>query len=117
MGSAERVNLHANVTRQPAQISLLPSERKHERAYREHRAAHPEVFDRLVALARSAKARGWSRIGMRTLWEVLRWRRGAMKPKDDAGFHMNDWYAPFYARDIMRECDDLAGMFELRGRS
>lgn len=107
--------LRENVARAPAQQSLF-TERKHERRYLEHRRDHPEVFDKLVMLARDVKAEGWNHCSFRMLWETLRLRYGPHE-KDDLGFSLNDWLAPFYSREIQRECPDLDGMFETRERA
>jgi hypothetical protein len=108
------VSLRENVAREPAQMSLWTPGGKYEAKYLAHREAHPEVFDKLVALARRAKDRGWKRIGMRMLWETLRWTTGPTE-KDREGFAWNDHLAPYYSREIVRTCPDLASMFEIRG--
>ena len=38
---------------------------------------NPEVYSHLVRLARQAKARGHNKVGIRMLWEVMRWETPA----------------------------------------
>lgn len=85
----------------------------HEQRFERFRAEHPEVERELVRLARQARRRG-VRVGMRCLWERLRWhfeidRIGSFEYK------LNNNHAPFYARYPMRTYPDLRGMFATRG--
>lgn len=76
--------------------------------------ANPEVYYRLVTMARDLKARGRSRIGIKMLFEVLRWEH-AMQTTDHASeFKLNNNYAPRYARLIMYRNPELAGIFNTR---
>jgi hypothetical protein len=111
-------SLRQNVAhpRGEAQLTLWTPAGKYEAQYLEHRRAHPQVFDELVAAAREARARGWKKLGIRAIWERMRWRRGP-KPLDSAGFHMNDHLTAYYAREIVASCPDLVEMFELRTRT
>lgn len=75
---------------------------------------HPDVYRQLVSLARQAQRRGHARIGIGMLWEVLRWER-LLRSTDPTSEHtLNDNYRSRYARLIMEQEADLAGMFELR---
>jgi hypothetical protein len=74
-----------------------------------HRA-NPEVYDELRRLARDAKARGHRKLGVRMLWEVLRWNeldRATREFKLDNNFHSR------YARLLDNE-PDLGGLFDFR---
>lgn len=75
-------------------------------------AQNPHVYTGLVRLAREARARGAGRLGIRQLWEVMRWQTGDFSVDDD--YRLNDHYHSRYARLIMQEESDLAGVFELR---
>ncbi len=110
------MNLREHVSREGAQLSLWRPGEKHEVLYREHRSKYPAVYRRLVVMAREAKAQGWKRIGVRLLWERLRWEYGP-NARDRYGFSMNDWLTRFYARDLMAENEDLRGLFETRERA
>lgn len=79
-----------------------------------HRA-HPEVYARLVKLARDVTAAGRARIGISMLWETLRYFsviEGLPDPDED--FKLSNDYRSRYARLIMEQEPDLAGLFELR---
>lgn len=73
---------------------------------------NPDVYRELVDLARQWRARGWARIGIAALFEVLRWQR-AMRTDGDQ-FKLNNSYRSRYARLIMVEHPDLDGMFSTR---
>jgi hypothetical protein len=77
--------------------------------------ANPWVYPALCSLARDLKARGYKRIGIRTLWETLRWHH-LRQTNDPSGatFKLNDHYMGRYARRIMDTEPDLDGMFEIR---
>lgn len=75
--------------------------------------SNPRVYRRLVALARQAVARGRTRIGIKMLWEVLRWEFFLETDTDD-DFRLNNNYTAHYARKIMDTEPGLAGIFELR---
>ena len=76
-------------------------------------ATHPEVYRELVTLARQAKARGARKLGVKALFEVVRWNR-LMNTTDWAGFKLNNNLTSYYAREIMENEPDLAGIFETR---
>lgn len=75
---------------------------------------HPEVYVELVRLARQAKAVGRQRIGVRMLWEVMRWNFALQRGSTEDEFKLNDHYPSRYARLIMRSEPDLAEIFEVR---
>jgi hypothetical protein len=74
---------------------------------------HPEVYSHLVSLARQWKSATRNTIGIKTLYERLRWEYG-IQGKDQYGFKLNNNYTAYYARLIMENNPELAGMFELR---
>lgn len=82
-------------------------------AFAAHHAAHPEVYAALVRLARQARARGHDRIGIGMLWEVLRWETTIGDPAGE--YRLNNDLRSRYARLIMDQEADLAGVFETRG--
>ena len=76
---------------------------------------HPQVYDHLVRLAYRARGAGRSRIGMKMLFEVLRWEWTIAGLPDDAEeWKLNNNYTSRYARLIMDENSPLVGLFELR---
>jgi hypothetical protein len=80
--------------------------------FEQFHATNPHVYTELVAMTREAKARG-KKVGIRMVWETLRWKLTVL---NDAGddFKLNDHLHSRYARLIMEQEPDLAGMFELR---
>ena len=78
-------------------------------------ADHPEVLAGLVALAARAYGAGASRVGLRMLFEVMRWEWTLGRlPAEDEVWKLNNNYAPWYARLIMAENPWAKGLFELR---
>lgn len=81
--------------------------------FEDFHARHPEVFAKLVELAREVKARG-KRCGIRTLWEKMRWAFEIERDADDE-FKLNDHYHSRYVRLIVDTLpDEFGGFFELR---
>lgn len=74
---------------------------------------NPDVYARLVALARRARSYGYSRLGIGHLWEVMRWDL-MVESKGLLEYKLNNNYRSRYARLIMGQEPDLAGFFELR---
>ncbi len=75
---------------------------------------NPHVYAVLVKLAREwIAARGKHKLGMVMLFQRARWEI-EMTTKDEFGFKLNNNHVPFYARLIMDQEPDLAGVFNLR---
>lgn len=85
-----------------------------EEAFWKWHAQNPQVYSELVSLARRLRDRGHRKVGIGMLFEVLRWRHAMRTTGDADGFKLNNNYRALYARLIMEQEDDLAGMFELR---
>lgn len=84
-----------------------------ERRFLEFHAENPDVYDTLVRLARTKIQRtGCQKLGMQQLFEVLRW--DIAMSTGEADFKVNNNFAAYYARLIMRCEPDLAGRFEIR---
>jgi hypothetical protein len=73
---------------------------------------NPHVYDELVRLARRARRRGVARVGMKMLFEVLRWDFALRTGGDE--FKLNNNYTSYYARLVMVNEPDLEGVFETR---
>lgn len=82
-------------------------------SFRRFHGENPRVYRMLVSLARSYKARGYERIGMKHLFEVVRWQVN-METVGAEPFKINNNWTSRYAREIERREPDLAGMFETR---
>ena len=74
--------------------------------------ANPHVYTTLVVMARRMKAHGRARVGMKALFERLRWQWFEQTRGDD--YKLNNNYTAHYARLIMRQESDLVGFFETR---
>lgn len=74
---------------------------------------NPEVYQRLLEMARELKDFGHKKIGIQMLFEVLRWETMMQTTGDK--YKINNSYASRYARLIMDQEPDLEGIFEVRG--
>ena len=87
---------------------------KLERAFWKFHEANPHVYGVLVKLAREwIAARGKRKLGMVMLFQRARWEID-LHSHDEHGFKINNNHVPFYARLIMEQEPDLAGVFNLR---
>jgi hypothetical protein len=73
-------------------------------------AAHPYVYRALEKLAAERLAAGATRIGLKELFEDLRWRL----PQGLRGLNNN--YSTLYARKLIADHAEWASVFELRRR-
>lgn len=75
---------------------------------------NPIVYATLLRLAREARRAGASRLGVRTLWEVMRWEI-SMRTHDPSGLKLNDHYHSRYVRKLVAEFpEEFDDFFELR---
>ena len=89
-------------------------ESKEHRRYRQFHERNTHVLEKLSVLALRLKDRGHKHYGMQALFEVLRYET-AMRTNDPSSqFKLNNDYAAFYARDIMRRYPELDGFFSIR---
>jgi hypothetical protein len=82
-----------------------------DRFWKYHRE-YPQVYRELVKYALEAKRAG-RRVGIRMIWERMRWYFYVEKPEDDE-FKLNDHFTSRYARLIEEQEPELKGFFELR---
>lgn len=98
----------------PTQTILLkPKKISLEERFWEYHRKNPDIYDSLVALAREAKQSGKNKIGIKMLWEVLRWQR-FLTTNDPEGYKLNNSYPSRYARLIMENEKDLEEIFDVR---
>jgi hypothetical protein len=83
-----------------------------EREFQDFHTTHPEIYTRLVSLARDLKRRGHERAGIAMLYEVVRWQQFTVNR--DGDYKLNNNYRAYYARMMMEQETDLAGFFETR---
>jgi hypothetical protein len=84
----------------------------HYKAFRKFHDANPNVYDKLVELARYVRDAGWQHYGIGALWEQLRWHYRFERKDDD--FKLNNNFRAYYARFIMQQNEDLKDFFEVR---
>ena len=102
----------------PATLFDDAARRKLDRAFEEYHAANPAVYSTLRDLALDMRRRGHHRVGVKMLWEVMRWQLTISTTTDPAGFKLNNNLCSRYARLLMDQEPELEGMFntrELRG--
>lgn len=87
---------------------------KIEQAFLEFHKANPIVYTQLVRLAREWTAAGKAKLGIKTLFEKLRWEWHVAGLNDTEGYKLNNNYTALYARLIMEREEDLKGLFETR---
>jgi hypothetical protein len=98
----------------PDSVSDLPlSEEGLEARFRRFHAENPHVYGELAKLARQAKRKGRRKIGIKMLFEVVRWNR--FLTTTDTEYKLNNNFHSRYARLIMDKEADLRGIFDLRG--
>lgn len=94
-------------------LDTSPEQRTISERFWEFHRAHPAVYQHLRRFALEAKARGRERLGIKAIWERLRWYV-AVEARDVDGFKLNNNYTSRYARLLMRQERDLEGFFETR---
>ncbi len=77
-------------------------------------AANPHVYTRLVEMTTQARARGARRVGIASLFEVLRWEHFMATDRPAGEFKLNNSHRAFYVREIQSRRPDLGAMFETR---
>lgn len=92
-------------------VEPVEDETLSERWERFHKL-NPHVYDAIVEQARLAKRYGATRIGIKFIFERLRWLHMVSTQGDP--FLLNNSYTAFYARAVMANEPDLAGIFETR---
>jgi hypothetical protein len=75
---------------------------------------NPEIYRKLVRLARFMRTRGMRHASLDYLYHVLRWRV-FLETKQDCGRKLNDHFTSRYARLIEDQEPDLHGFFSKRG--
>ncbi len=76
-------------------------------------AANPKVYAKLREYALAARKDGDGRVGMKALFERLRWWVRVETQSTD-GFKLNNNHTAFYARLLQDREPVLRGMFETR---
>ena len=97
------------------QLPLFPDTPSSEEAFAAFHEENPQVYlwlrDQALHLVRLGHRK---RFGIRTLWEALRWQR-LRTSCSDGEYKLNNNYTRFYARLLMENEPELAGLFQTRG--
>ncbi len=101
----------AAAARGNAVAGLTDDERERVRKYHEYRRDNPRVERLFEEYAKIAHAAGRSKIGVRLVWERIRWDEFLNTDSDPK---MPNDFAAFYSRLIMRDNPELEGLFETR---
>ncbi|MCX2949911.1 hypothetical protein V1227_18755 [Lentzea sp. DG1S-22] len=73
---------------------------------------NPEVFEALERLAGEWFSAGMRKLGVKMLWETMRWERS--KAAAPGTFALNDAYTSRYARELVNRHPEWAPYIELR---
>lgn len=75
---------------------------------------NPWVYVALEKLITEFVAKGRKRIGIRMIWEVVRWHYALSTTDPTSEFRTNDHYHSRYVRLLLENHPEWAGLFELR---
>lgn len=78
-------------------------------------ARNPHVYRVLVELSRQWMATGKTKLGVKALFEGARWTLGLTTDAPDEVYRLSNDFTAYYARLLMHNEADLAGLFDLRG--
>jgi hypothetical protein len=84
-----------------------------EERFRLFDQANPHVYQVLEQLALALAARGRQRIGVKMLWETLRYRY-AMQTNGEDEYKLNNDYTGRYARKLVAQHPELDSLIERR---
>lgn len=82
--------------------------------FEEFHRLNPQVLVTLESMTREMVNRGRGKIGIKMLFEVLRWNYYMNTNDPNSDFKINNNYAPYYARLILERHPEWDGIFELR---
>jgi hypothetical protein len=74
---------------------------------------NPDFLEEILKIARHAKARGKTRISMRLIFEVIRFRR-TLAIQGPGEYLVNNSFTSYYARLVKQQDPELGQLFETR---
>lgn len=86
-----------------------------ERRFRDFHEAHPDVYRELEARCFALLRAGRTRIGLKAVYEALRFDR-LVRTDGPEPWKLNNSYTALYARLLLSEHPKLAGVIETRQR-
>ena len=87
---------------------------RHRAAFEKFHREHPHVYRALRKIWLQVVRFGITRFGIRTVWERLRWLAAFKTKRAKSTWKLNDHYTRHYARLLMEQEPELAGLFEVR---
>lgn len=94
------------------QVDIFAEPSPIDQAFWNFHRKNPKVYTKIVEMTETAKRSGKRKIGMKMLFEVIRWEHLVHTRSDD--FALNNNYTSRYTR-LIEECNpELANMFEKR---
>ena len=88
---------------------LTPAER-----FAQFHANNPQVYSALKSMTAELVNRGRRKIGIKMLFEVLRWNYYMKTDDPNSDFKINNNYAPYYARLLIEKHPEWNDLFQLR---
>jgi hypothetical protein len=85
-----------------------------ESKFRKFHKEHPEVYRDILHLAIQSQLLGRKKIGMKSLYEKIRWDYMLNPKYEHVDFELNNNFTSRYARLIMKDVPYLRGLFETR---
>jgi hypothetical protein len=89
------------------------TDRKPHVRFRAFHEENPDIFLKIVELARQARNAGHQRYSIQTIWEIMRWHFGIEKRRGEK-WTLNNNYRADYSRLVMQTIPDLKDFFETR---
>lgn len=96
------------------QLSIYDELKGIERDFWRFDRANPQIYRKLVSLARQVKGAGHNRYSIDALFHRLRWHHDVELRSQKGKFKLNDHFTSHYARLIMSREADLIDFFEVR---
>lgn len=95
-------------------VANLPHDATPRERFESFHAANPQVYDAIERMTSMMAVRGRKRIGMKMLFEVLRWNYYMTTTDPESEYRLNNNYTAYYAREIIKRHPEWASMFALR---
>lgn len=95
-------------------VQVSSKDKTIDEAFEEFHGANPHVFRNLQMLAFQALRAGRKKIGIKFLFERLRWEYMVKTNRPENEYALNNNFTSRYARLLMETYEDLDGLFETR---
>lgn len=87
----------------------------HKERWEQIKSLNPWIVDAFLSMAHEARDAGMTRLGVKWLTEVYRWRRLTNRGVGDS-YKWNNNHTAYLARDLIAADPTLAGMIETRDK-